>query len=68
MAEKIKLDLIDDNPYNPRKHYPQAKMQAEFDRNDKIKAEYLEWEKDCLNRHKLTEEELRVYLVNAVIV
>lgn len=45
-----------------------AKMQAEFDRNDKIKAEYLEWEKDCLNRHKMTEEELRVYLVNYVIV
>ena len=43
-------------------------MQAEFDRNDKITAEYLEWEKDCLNCHKMTEEELCVYLVNSVIV
>ena len=45
-----------------------ARLQAEFDRNDKIKAEYLEWEKDCLARHKITEEELRVYLVNYVCV
>ena len=45
-----------------------AKLQAEFDRNDKITAEYLEWEKDCLARHKITEEDLRVYLVNSVIV
>lgn len=22
----IQLELIDDNPYNPRKHYPQAKI------------------------------------------
>jgi len=24
--DNVKLDLIDDNPYNPRKHYPQAKI------------------------------------------
>jgi len=45
-----------------------AKLQAEFDRNDKIKAEYLEWEKACLIRHKITEDELRDYLVNYVCV
>lgn len=45
-----------------------AKMQAEFDRDEKIKAEYLEWEKACLARHKITEEELREYLVNFVCV
>lgn len=45
-----------------------AKLQAEYDRNDKIKAEYLQWEKECMSRHKITEEELRVYLVNYVCV
>ena len=45
-----------------------AKMQAEFDRNDKIGKEYLEWEKDCLSRHVISQEELRVLLVNSVMV
>ena len=45
-----------------------AKLQAEEDRNDKIKAEYLQWEKDCLARHRITEDELRHYLVNSVCV
>ena len=44
-----------------------AKLQAEFDRNDKIEAEYLEWEKSCLARHEIDREELRVYLVNSVM-
>ena len=45
-----------------------AKMQAEFDRNDEIEKEYLEWEKSCLSRHSISEEELRVFLVNSVII
>lgn len=45
-----------------------AKLQAENDRNDKIEAEYLLWEKECMARHNITEDELRVYLVNVVII
>lgn len=45
-----------------------AKMQAEFDRNDEIEKEYLEWEKSCLSRHSISEEELRVFLVNSVMI
>jgi len=41
-----------------------AKMQAEFDRNDKIEAEYLAWEKECMERHSISQEDLRVFLVN----
>ena len=44
------------------------KLQAESDREDKIKAEYLEWEKGCMSRHKIKRKELRVYLVNWVCV
>ncbi len=43
------------------------KMQAEFDRDDKIKKEYLEWEKDCQVRHNISREDLRVFLVNYVM-
>lgn len=45
-----------------------VKMQAEFDRNDEIEREYLEWEKGCLSRHSISEEELRVFLVNSVMI
>lgn len=45
-----------------------VKMQAEFDRNDEIEKEYLEWEKECLARHEIDKDELRSYLVNVVIV
>lgn len=45
-----------------------AKMQAEDIRNDKIEAEYLEWEKACLARHEISKEELREYLVNVVVI
>lgn len=45
-----------------------AKLQAEYDRNDKIEAEYLQWEKECMARHNITEDELRSFLVNAVCV
>ena len=44
-----------------------VRLQATFDRNDKITAEYLKWEKDCLARHEISESELREYLVNVVI-
>jgi len=43
------------------------KMQAEFDRDDEIEKEYLEWEKGCLSRHSISEKELRVFLVNWVM-
>ena len=39
-------------------------MQAEFDRDDKIEAEYLAWEKECMIRHNISQEDLRVFLVN----
>ena len=45
-----------------------AKLQVEFARNEKIRAEYLEWETSCLARHEISQEELRVYLVNEVII
>jgi len=45
-----------------------AKMQAEFDRNDEIEKEYLEWEKGCLTRHEISQDDLREYLVNVVII
>lgn len=40
------------------------KLQAESDRNDKIEAEYLTWEKECMARHNISQEDLRVFLVN----
>ncbi|GAH88290.1 unnamed protein product, partial [marine sediment metagenome] len=45
-----------------------AKIKAEDERNAKITAEYLEWEKGCLARHEISQEDLRVYLVNVVII
>ncbi|GAH83938.1 unnamed protein product [marine sediment metagenome] len=44
-----------------------ATIQAIDDRNAKIKAEYLEWEKACLANHKISQDDLRVYLANVVI-
>jgi len=43
------------------------KMQAEFDRNDKIEAEYLTWEKECMARHNISQEDLRVFLANGPV-
>ena len=43
-------------------------LQDESDRNDKIGVEYLEWEKACMARHQVSQEDLRVYLVNVVCV
>jgi len=45
-----------------------AKIKAEDERNEKITAEYLEWEKACLARHEISQDDLRVYLVNVVII
>lgn len=44
------------------------KMQVELDRDDEIEKDYLKWEKDCLSRHAISQEELRVLLVNSVMV
>lgn len=43
------------------------KMQAEFDRNDKIEAEYLAWEKECMARHNISQNDLRVLLANGPV-
>ncbi|MBA7686255.1 hypothetical protein ES703_94698 [subsurface metagenome] len=45
-----------------------AKIKAEDERNGKITAEYLEWEKGCLARHEIDKDDLRGYLVNVVII
>lgn len=45
-----------------------AKIQAEFDRNDKVQAEYLEWETACMARHEISKDDLREYLANIVII
>lgn len=44
-----------------------VKLQAEFDMKDKIEEEYLEWERGVLSRHEIDQEELRNYLINAVL-
>ena len=43
-------------------------LQVESDRDDKIKTEYLEWEKACMARHQIKQKELREYLVNMVCI
>ncbi|MBA7546672.1 hypothetical protein ES705_39064 [subsurface metagenome] len=43
------------------------KLQAELDRNDKIEAEYRQWEKDCMARHNISQEDLRVFLANGPV-
>jgi len=43
------------------------KMQAEFERNDKLEAEYLAWEKECMTRHNISQEDLRVFLANGPV-
>ncbi len=42
-----------------------VEVQAEVNLDDKLQAEYLDWEKVCLERHGITAERLRVYLANA---
>lgn len=60
--------VLDTFPNEPEAEAAMVNLQAEFDRNDKIKAEYLQWEKECKARHNISEDELRVYLVNVVCV
>ncbi len=43
------------------------RLQAESDRDDKIEVEYRQWEKDCMARHDIGLEELRVLLANGVV-
>jgi hypothetical protein len=43
-------------------------LQEDEERNEKIRAEYLEWEKACLTRHYITQENLRVFLCNVVLI
>ena len=44
-----------------------VRLQAECDRDDKIEAEYRQWEKDCMARHNIGLEDLRVLLANGVV-
>lgn len=43
------------------------KTQAELDRNDKIETEYRQWEKDCMSRHNISQDDLRVFLANGPV-
>jgi len=52
----------------PEAEAAMARIQSEDDRNAKITAEYLEWEKGCLARHEIDKDDLRGYLVNVVII
>ena len=45
-----------------------ARIKAEDERNAKITAEYLEWEKGLLTRHEISKDDLREYLVNGDII
>ncbi|MBA7716657.1 hypothetical protein ES703_125731 [subsurface metagenome] len=65
MDEELVYDTFDTEE---KAEAAMIKMQAEFDMKDKITEEYLEWERCCLARHKIDEEELRRYLVNVVII
>jgi hypothetical protein len=63
------LDLVLDTFDTEAKAVTEMRrLQAESDRDDKIAAEYLEWEKGCMKRHKISRDDLRVYLVNAVCI
>lgn len=44
-----------------------AKMQADFDREDKIKKEYLAWETECRSRHNISRVDIREFLVSVVL-
>ena len=63
--EDLVLETCDTEP---EAEAAMAKIQSEDDRNAKITAEYLEWEKGCLTRHEISQDDLRVYLVNVVII
>ena len=62
--DELVLETCDTEPEAKK---AMARLQAEHDRDEKIEKEYLEWEEGCLSRHEITKEELRTFLVNAVI-
>lgn len=63
--EDLVLETYDTEP---EAEAAMSRIQAKDDRNTKITAEYLEWEKGCLARHEIDKDDLRVYLVNGVII
>lgn len=63
--EDLVLETCDTEP---EAEAAMARIQAEDDRNAKITAEYLEWEKGCLTRHEISQDDLREYLINVVII
>ncbi len=63
--EDLVLETCDTEP---EAEAAMVRIQAEDDRNAKITAEYLEWEKGCLTRHEISQDDLRSYLVNVVII
>jgi len=62
--DELVLETCDTEPEAKK---AMARLQAEHDRDEQIEKEYLEWEKVCLSCHTITKEELRTFLVNAVI-
>jgi len=63
--EDLVLETCDTEP---EAEAAMARIQSEDERNNKIEKEYLEWEKACLARYEIEKDELRGYLVNAVII
>lgn len=60
--------VLETYPTEPEAEAAMAKIQEEDTRNEKIEKEYLEWEKGCRARHKISKDELRSYLVNMVCI
>lgn len=63
--EDLVLETCDTEP---EAEAAMARIQSEDDRDAKITAEYLEWEKGCLARHEISKDDLREHLVNMVII
>lgn len=64
VANEVEEEVFDTFDTEEEAQAAMDKMQAEFDRDDKIEAEYLTWEKECMARHNISQEDLRVFLVN----
>lgn len=43
------------------------KMNAQFERDEKIEGEYREWEKSIINKYGIALDDLRVLLANGVV-
>lgn len=63
--EDLVLDTLDTEEEAEK---AMARIQAKDERDSKIAAEYLEWEKGCIARHEISKDELHEYLVNVVII